>query len=492
MVHTRFGNRHTAIVLGVAAALALPMGAHAAQKTKTTATQSTREKQLESRVTQLEQELAELKSMIQEQKAATTQATQTAQTAQATAEATSVKVAAAKTAVEAKPTFTTAPGVSVAFHGFINATAFGQDKTFTYGNGQNAEVPAVPAKANSGSLSGVDVRNTRFWLDFTGAKFNENWGGGGRIEMDFFGGFNGTGAYAQQQPIPRLRQAYMDLTNPNTGSTIRIGQQWDLMFPLENVPTSLSHIAFPLGFGSGLIGWRYPGVVWMQDLNHGSDGPKWRLDVGAFEGNWSGPNPTGGTNTINYLTAGNAHFQPQVEARLRVADKNWLAYFVAHYASLDLKGVNNSFPTPIKDSIKSVGYEVGGQWKPGPWTFKGLVYAGNALGQIFGAMSQFGDISETGGFLQAGYNFTPKWSVNAFYSLTKPNRNDVVRWVATTPTSNALLKDQQAALSLQYASGAYELGIEWMYDVLNYQTGPTGERKSLNGNQVSLNALYKF
>lgn len=288
MVLTRYGNRHTAIVLAIAAALALPMGAHAAQKTKVTANQSTREKQLESRVTQLEQELAELKSMIQEQKSATTQATQTAQTAQATAEAASVKVAAAKTAMETKPTFTTAPGVSVAFHGFINATAFGQDKTFTYGNGQNAEIPAVPAKANSGSLSGVDVRNTRFWLDFTGAKFNENWGGGGRIEMDFFGGFNGTGAYAQQ-PIPRLRQAYMDLTNPNTGSTIRIGQQWDLMFPLDNVPTSLSHIAFPLGFGSGFVGWRYPGVVWMQDLNHGSDGPKWRLDVGAFEGNWSGP-----------------------------------------------------------------------------------------------------------------------------------------------------------------------------------------------------------
>lgn len=165
---------------------------------------------------------------------------------------------------------------------------------------------------------------------------------------------------------------------------------------------------------------------------------------------------------------------------------------MAHYASLDLKNVNNSFPTPIKDKIKSVGYEVGGQWKPGPWTFKGLLYAGNGLGQIFGAMSQFGDISEAGGFLQAGYNFTPKWSLNAFYSLSKPNRGDVVRWVATTPTSNALLKDQQAALSLQYASGAYELGIEWMYDVLNYQTGPTGEHKSINGNQVSLNALYKF
>ncbi|MHA6205691.1 hypothetical protein ACXU4B_14800 [Dyella soli] len=468
------------LALSVACALALPLGAHAQSSTKG----STREQQLEQRVNQLEQQLAELKAMIQEQKAATSQATQTAQAAQATAQAASTKVEAAPAA---KPAFSSAPGVSVALHGFISASGFGQDKTFTYGNGQNAEIPAVPAKANSGALSGVDVRNTRFWLDFTGAKLNENWSGSGRIEMDFFGGFNGTGAYAQQQPTPRLRQAYMDLVNASGGTTVRVGQEWDLLFPLENTPTSLSHIAFPLGFGSGLIGWRYPGVIWMQDLNHGADGPKWRLDVGAFEGSWNGPG-----STINYLTAGNAHFQPQVEARLHVADKDWLAYFVVHYASLDMKGVGNTVAKPIKDSINSIGYELSGQWKPGPWTFKGLIYSGNALGQVFGAMSQFGDISETGGWVQGSYNFTPKWSVNAFYSMVSPNKDDVVRWVATTPTSNALLKDQQAALSLQYASGAYEFGVEWIYDKLRYQTGPEGERKNINGNQVSLNGLYRF
>jgi len=480
------------LALSIACALALPLGVHAQSAPKSTAKGASREQQLEKRVNQLEQELAELKAMIQEQKAATTQASQTAQQAQVTADKANTTAQATSTKVEAaapngKPVFSTAPGVSVALHGFISASAFGQDKTFTYGNGQNAEIPALPEKANKGSLSGVDVRNTRFWLDFTGAKLNESWAGSGRIEMDFFGGFNGTGAYSDQQLTPRLRQAYMDLTNADWGSTIRIGQMWDLMFPLENVPTSLSHIAFPLGYGAGVIGWRYPGVIWMQNLNQGSTGPKWRLDIGAFEGNWSGPG-----STVNYLTAGNAHFQPQVEARLRVADKDWLAYFAAHYASLSLKGVNGQTPAPIKSKIHSDGYEVGGQWKPGPWTFKGVIYTGNALGQIFGAMSQFGDISETGGWVQAGYNFTPHWSVNAFYAQANPSDHDVVRWVATTPASNALLKNQQAAVSLQYASGAYEFGVEWIYDKLRYQTGPNGPHQSLSGNQVSLNGLYKF
>jgi len=390
-------------------------------------------------------------------------------------------VAAAPAGTPPAPVFSSAPGISVAMHGFINVSAFSQNKTFTFGNGQNAE---FPAPGSNGSLSGVDVRNTRFWFDFSGAKFAGNWTGGGRIEADFFGGFNGTGPYSQQQPNPRLRQAYMDLANADTGSTVRIGQQWDLMFPLDNVPTSLAHIAFPLGYGTGLIGWRFPGVVWMQDLNHGSSGPKWRFDLGVFEGNWNGPG-----NNVNYLTAGNVGFRPQVEARLRVQDKSWLAYVVAHYSRVDLRGVGATEPTPVKSSLKSTGFEVGGSWHPGPWLFKGLAYSGNGLGEIFGSMAQFGDIQETGGFLQAGYSFTPNWSANAFYSIAKPKANDVVSWLGHGSTG--LLRSRQAALSLQYASGAYELGVEWMYDKLD-STSDGVDRKTTSGNQVSLNALYHF
>jgi hypothetical protein len=480
----------------------LPLGVHAqSAPTKSTAKSGTREAQLEQRVNQLEQELAELKAMIQEQKSATTQAAQTAQAAQVTAEQANTTAQATSTKVEAapKPQFVTASGLTVALHGFISASAFGQDKTFAnYGNGQNALIPAPPTAANkengyTGSLSGFDVRNTRFWLDFTGAKLNDSWNGGGRIEMDFFGGNNGTGAYSQQQPLPRLRQAYMDLVNPDIGATVRIGQQWDLMFPLENTATSLNHIAFPLGYGAGFVGWRYPGVVWMQDLNHGSDGVKWRLDLGVFEGNWSGPQNVAGTSNTNYLNAGSANFHPQVEARLHAQGSDWLAYFVAHWSQIDLKGVGDIAPKPIKDSLQSVGYELGGQWKPGPWTFKGLAYSGKALGELFGAMSQFGDIKESGGYVQAGYNFTPKWSVNAFYAMGRPNNNDVVRWTTTSAIAGtALLRNDQSALSLQYASGNYELGVEWMYDKLRYQVGSAGQRQNTDGNQVSLNGLYKF
>ncbi|WP_109124660.1 hypothetical protein [Dyella sp. C11] len=497
-------RRHRILALSIACALCLPLGVHAQSTTTTTKTKSgTREQQLEQRVNQLEQELAELKAMIQEQKTATTQATQTAQQAQVAATQAQTTAQATQTKVEAapKPQFTTAPGLSVALHGFIDATVFTQDKTFSnYGNGQNAELPAPPTAANkangyTGSLSGADVRNTRFWLDFTGARLNDNWNGSGRLEMDFFGGNNGTGAYAQQQPLPRLRQAYMDINNPTWGTTVRIGQMWDLMFPLENTPTSLSHIAFPLGYGQGIVGWRYPGVIVMQDLNHGSDGVKWRFDVAVLEGNWSGPQNAAGTSTINYLNGGAANFKPQVEARLHAQGSDWLAYLTAHYSEIDLHGVGDITAKPPRDNLQSIGYDLGGQWKPGPWTFKGLVYTGKALGEIFGAMSQFGNIKEAGGFAQASYNFTPKWSVNGFFAAARPNRDDVMAWTAAGTAAApgvGLLRNNMSALSLQYASGNYELGVEWIYDDVRYQLKNSASSQTTNGNQVSFSGMYKF
>lgn len=54
------------------------------------------------------------------------------------------------------------------------------------------------------------------------------------------------GPHSQVQALPCLVQAYMVLSNPTTGSTPRIGQQWDLMFPLDKI-IRLNHSAI-LGF----------------------------------------------------------------------------------------------------------------------------------------------------------------------------------------------------------------------------------------------------
>jgi len=422
------------------------------------------------------QQMHEALTQLQNQQAQ--QQTQILQTQQAQAQVQTTVAAAQKQA----PTFSSAPGVSVALHGFIDATAFSQNKSFTFGNGQNAEYPIPGSK---GRLSGVDIRNTRFWFDLTGAKVAGDWTGGAHLEMDFFGGNNGTGPYSQEQPLPRLRQAYMVLENPVTGSSFKIGQQWDLMFPLDDLPNSLSHIAFPLGYGTGIIGWRFPGIVFSQDLNHGSTGPQWRLDVGAFEGTWNGP----GT-PVNYISAGNAGFRPQIEAKLHVEQpKDWMLFAAAHWSQINLAGVGGAEPTPIKRQFSSEAFELGGQWTPGQWVLKSVAYTGRGIGQIFGDLSQFGDIKDTGAYVMGGYKFTSNWSANVFYAFSKPNSNDVVRWLNHGATG--LLKDRQVAANVQYTVGDYAFALEWIHAVLN-STSNGVNRVSTSGNQINMSAYYKF
>ncbi|MDE2317466.1 MAG: hypothetical protein KGK06_13750, partial [Xanthomonadaceae bacterium] len=150
---------------------------------------------------------------------------------------------------------------------------------------------------------------------------------------------------------------------------------------------------------------------------------------------------------------------------------------------------NGAAPTPVQSSVKSVGYELGGQWKPGPWVFKADAYTGSGLGQVFGDLSQFGDIKDTGGYLQAGYSFTPNWSLNALYATSKLNHNDVVRWMGNGATG--LLRSRQTGMNLQYSAGAYALGVEWLYGRLDSTTDGIN-RKTTSGNQVSLSGMYKF
>ena len=369
----------------------------------------------------------------------------------------------------------------ISVHGFVDATFFWQNQNFGFGNGQDAEF-TVPS-ANHNDLTGGDVRNTRLWMDVGGAQLpGSDYSAGGHVEMDFFGGFNGTGPFSSTQETPRLRQAYVTLDDAAAGSAWKIGQQWSLLFPLDNTPESYAHIAFPLGYASGVIGWRFPGVVWSQSLNTGSES-HWRLDLGAFEGSWNGP----GSN-VNFDTAGNADFHPQLEARLHVQDGALLWYVVGHYSRESLSGVGGTAPTPITDSITSYGYEGGLGWTPGTWVVHAGIYDGKGLGENFGAMAQFGDISEWGGYGQVGYKFTPQWTLLALYATVRPNQGEVVTWTAGATT--AYVRNQQMALDALYSNGPIGFGLEWLHAISRYVVA--GGTASTVGDQVSASAIYRF
>lgn len=372
--------------------------------------------------------------------------------------------------------------MSLTFKGFISATAFAQNQNFAFGNGQNAEYPLGATCKVDCWFGGGDIRNTRLTLVFEGPKVVGDWRVGGTVEMDFFGGFNGTGAFSGQQPDPRLRLGFVDFGNGST--TIRLGQQWAPLF--ANTAVSLSHIAFPLGYGSaGDIGWRFPGLFVYQKLTPKDAPVNAELQAAVMSGSWNGPNCDTTNNCVNDLSAGNASW-PQFELRANFGGKagdngTWSFYVVGHVDEKDLSGPGSSTPN---DKLTGSAVEIGAKFQIGPVLLQGNGYTGRSIGQQFGMISQFGKIQGQGGWAQLGFDFTKNWSLFGFWGIDDPKNADVLKAVGAA----GRMQNMMYAGLVRWKSGPLALGFEYMYDQL--KTGAL-EVKS-HGTQLALSALYNF
>jgi hypothetical protein len=380
-------------------------------------------------------------------------------------------------------TVTMGKDMSLTIKGFISATAFAQNQNFTFGNGQNAEWPAGAECQVDCWFGGADVRNTRLTLVFGGPKVVGDFKVGATVEMDFFGGNNGVGAFSGQQPNPRLRLAYADLTNGST--TIRVGQQWSPIF--GNVAVSLSHIAFPLGYGSaGDIGWRFPGISIIQALTEKDSAVKASVTGAILSGTWNGPDCTAATNNCNnWDTAGNASW-PQFELRFDVGGKmgessSWSTYIAGHIDQKDLSGAGAS---TANDKLTGSAVEIGAKFQFGPVMIQGNGYTGHSIGNQFGMITQFGRIQGQGGWGQIGIDFTKNWGLFGFFGIDNPKDSDVLAALGNA----GRLKNIQWAGMIRWKAGPYAVGFEYIHDQLN--SGVTN--KETNGTQLALSALYSF
>src|SRR5207247_3812062 len=179
-------------------------------------------------------------------------------------------------------------GQTLTISGFISATMFYDHGLFgNFGQGQNAEYAAAPTGATGQpttdkSIFDGDVRSTRINFTFNSTPVLGKWAPRATLEADFFGAFTATPSppFADEQPQLRVRFAFVDLSNGRT--TLRIGQFWSPMF--GEVPVSLTHLAFPLGYGAtGMVGWRYPGVFLYQDLSAAGAPLTAHLQLAAFK-----------------------------------------------------------------------------------------------------------------------------------------------------------------------------------------------------------------
>ena len=368
--------------------------------------------------------------------------------------------------------------------GFVSFTAFAQDQNFNFGNGQNAEYPVPPNCEVDCWFGGGDVRNTRLTLVFDGPKIIGDWKAGGTVEMDFFGGFGGSAnsAFIEEQPVPRLRLGYINITNGST--TIQLGQQWSPLF--GNTAVSLSHIAFPLGYGSaGDIGWRFPGIFVNQKLTSPDSIVNADVTTAVMNGSWNGPDCATTNNCTNFLTAGNATW-PQFEVRFNVGGKlgsmgTWSSYIVGHYDVKDLSGQGASAPN---DKLIGSAVEIGAKFQIGPVLIQGNGYNGHSIGQNFGMITQFGKIQGQGGWAQVGFNITQNWGIFGFWGIDDPKNIDVLHQVGP----NGRMKNEMYVGMLQWKCGPLALGFEYLYDKL--RTGALETKTS--GQQLALSGLYNF
>lgn len=363
---------------------------------------------------------------------------------------------------------------AITLSGFISATAFAQDGLFLPGHGQNAKLMA--ADGPDRWWQGGDVRNTRIRLGVRAPDLPGDWQAGGTLELDFFGGFPGVGGYVAEQPLPRLRLAYAEMTRGAT--TLRIGQDWAPL--LGNIPESVTHIGFPLGFGSaGLVGWRFPGVFLFRDLVESED-LRIRFRGAVMRGGWNdAPNP-------QQPSAGQFAL-PQFQARLDLQSQTgggtpWSAYLVGHLDRKDLDAVGG---TGTDQTITGRAAAFGGSLRPGNLTIHGNTYLGRAIGQQLGHILQFGDVGGYGAWVQAGMALTPRWSVWTFAGFDNPDDDDLGR--PDDRLHNATFNQM-----LRLQEGSLQVGLEWLHARTRYREPTPGQDRLESGNQVALSARVSF
>ena len=366
-------------------------------------------------------------------------------------------------------------GETLTIGGFVSATWYMNSGLFTggFGNGQNAEWAANVQPATDKTYLDGDVRNTRINFTFNGSPVLGKWSPRGVIEADFFGANNGNPPNGDEQPQLRVRFAYADLTNGRT--TVRIGQFWSPLF--GEVPVSLSHIAFPLGYGAaGMIGWRYPGIFLYHDLAPGKP-LAIQLQLAAFEG--SGPAAAGDVG--NVIGTGEASGMPQLEARLnfgkRKPNLSWTAYVVGHVDWKDTTGTGVA-----GNNLTGTAVEVGANVTAGKATLHGNFYTGKAIGQQFAHISQQGNVRGWGAWVQGGYEINPHWSLWAFYGLDDPDEAKSPGLPAAAGA--ARFKNQDVAGMLRFRAGRYAVGLEYFGANTTWNNG---KRKA---SQIALSTQY--
>ncbi len=372
---------------------------------------------------------------------------------------------------------------TITIRGIVGASMFMQDANFGLGNGQKAQFVTEDIE-NDAWWHGGDARNVRLTLGFNGPEVVGDWRANALVELDFFGPFGSGGAFGDEQPLPRLRHAWAELSNGR--STFRLGQDFSLTWGY--LPASTSRIGFPLGWGAGgHIGWRFLGAQFHQYLTDPEAETTAQLKFAVFKNSWvdepNPPPPGAAPSADDGASAGEAGL-PQLEARIDLAGRtgrsaSWGAYLAGHYDRKDLDGVGVE---DVADDLDSWAGVFGARFASGPVTLHGNAWLGQAMGHHFAHIVQFRDVRGWGAWAQAGLNITDTWSVWAFAGTDDPDDED----------EDGVPLERQRSIQLmpmiRWQANQLAFGLEWLHSRTDWLAEPE-ERK---GNQLIFSGVYNF
>jgi len=346
-----------------------------------------------------------------------------------------------------------------ALHGFVSMSACSQDGAYQLSECQQSLMALAEPAADSNSLA-FDVRQSRFNFSVKGPQVFAGATPTAVLEIDFFQGFGG-GAFGDVSLLNRLRLAYSELNWGN--HRLAFGQLNDLIFAMA--PVSLSHIAFPLGYETGNIGWRRPGIWGFHKL---AASPDLNLELAWMVGRsqWNDAATGIGANAPNQpggINQGEASGTPALEGRVTATYQKLLNVWVAgHWNKVDLNGVG----TGGGDEVTVQAVNGGAKLTFGPATVAATAFTGKNVGPLIGNLVQFNlrpgndDVSAWGYWAQAGFNFTKELSAWAFYGQQKPDEADA------KAAQMARLENKTTNVILQYRDGGYGVSAEW----INFKT----------------------
>jgi hypothetical protein len=304
--------------------------------------------------------------------------------------------------------------------------------------------------------------------------------------------------------VPRIRLAYIELNWGNSQNILRVGQYHNLL--LGMIAGSASHIATPLGYGAGQLGWRSPGITYIHrfpmsatsnlDFGVQINRNSWRDELPNCYQNYSpgipgSPPPTSqapAQNCLPYgISAGEASMLPQIEARIMAfggmaeaplpfyLPTKWQFYIVGHWDKKDLSGVGNNFdpstiPLPggakYRDSMDTMVAQAGFKFQLGPVLVAANAWYGKNAGNVFGHIFQMQDlnrpdISGFGAWGQLGFGLTKTLSLWAFGGIDKPNEQDIINAFGVIGQVGRL-QNVQIAAQLVYTEGPIQIGVEYI------------------------------